>query len=639
MSLTVQLREEIADPTLTHNERTLLRVRLSKTLEESGDFEGAREAIGELWQGIGERPMLEGLDPRTVAEVLLQVGVLTSCIGSAKVESEAQESAKNLITESITIFEALEDKEKVAESQTEIALCYWRQGSYEEARAMLDDVLSKLDDKEGELAAVIWLRYAIIERAAKRYYEALRIHTDTAYLFEQSSNHSLKGRFHVGFALVLRTLGTTENRNDYIDRALIEYEAASYHFEQAGHERYCARVENNLGFLFSTIRKFTEAHQHIDRARRIFTRLKDSGSVAQVNDTRAKVLLAEGHTVEAEEVVRSAVRTLEKGGDQSTLAEALTMHGISLARLGRHAEARQTLQRAISVAEHVGDLKNAGQASLAIVEELSEHSTPRELGIVCEQAADLLKGVQHPGITDRLLSSTRRVLQMFMQPAQSITREFNAPSSWKGFSLKNEIRRYERFLIERALREADGVVTRAAHLLGFRHHGSLIALINNKHRKLLLERTPIVPRRRGIIRNISTPSHRATNKVERPITILHVEDDKTVANAVKEMLKSEGWKVDISGDGVIALQKIISDAHYNLIVLDYELPSVNGIEVLRITRKLPHRRRTPIIMLSAGEFEAEAWQAGVDAFLQKPDGMLAVVKTIGRILNVETKQR
>ena len=637
MSLAAQLREQIADPALTHDERALRRVRLSRVLEEAGDFEGAREAMGELWQRIGERPALEGLDRRTSAEVLLQAGILTSCIGSAKAEKDAQETAKNLITESITIFEALGDSEKVAEARTEMALCYWRQGSYEDARALLDDVLGNLADKEGELAAVTWLRYAIIERAAKRYHEALRIHTDTAYLFGKTNNHSLRGRFHVGFALVLRTLGTAENRPDYIDRALIEYEAASYHFEQAGHERYCARVENNLGFLFSTIRKFNEAHEHLDRARRIFARLKDKGSVAQVDDTRAKAMLAEGRHSEAEQVARSAVRTLEKGGDQSTLAEALTTHGVSLARLSQHSQARQMLQRAITVAEQVGDLKAAGEASLAIVEELGEHSTPNEAGIICEQAADLLKDVQHPGITHRLLSSTQQVLRMFLQRSQSTTGEFTAPSSWQGFSLKNELRRYERFLIERALREAEGAVTRAAHLLGFKHHGSLIALINSRHRKLLSERTPVVPRRRSIIRDVRTSSHRTTNKVERPVTILHVEDNKIVADAMKSTLEAEGWTVEVCGDGITALRRIISEANYNLIILDNELPGVKGIEVVRIMRKLPHRRRTPTIMLSAADCETEAWRAGADAFLKKPDEVLAVVKTIARLLHIETK--
>ncbi len=71
--------------------------------------------------------------------------------------------------------------------------------------------------------------------------------------------------------------------------------------------------------------------------RLLFTRLKDSVHLAQVDETRARVLLAEGRVVDAEKVSRRAVRTLEKGDEHSLLAEALTTHGVALARL-RHPE-------------------------------------------------------------------------------------------------------------------------------------------------------------------------------------------------------------------------------------------------------------------------------------------------------------
>jgi DNA-binding response OmpR family regulator len=45
--------------------------------------------------------------------------------------------------------------------------------------------------------------------------------------------------------------------------------------------------------------------------------------------------------------------------------------------------------------------------------------------------------------------------------------------------------------------------------------------------------------------------------------------------------------------------------HYDLLLFDNELPHVNGVELIRRARRLPHRRRTPILMLSAGDVEAE----------------------------------
>src|SRR5205085_3171159 len=166
-----------------------------------------------------------------------------------------------------------------------------------------------------------------------RLNDALRLLIEAAPLFEASGNYTLRGRFHNEYAQVLRKLGAAEGRTDYIDRALIEYAASSYHFEQAGHTRYQACVETNLGFLFGTIKRFRQAHEHLDRAQALFTRLKDRVHIAQVDDARARVLLAEGRIAEAEKIARCAVRTLESGGEQSLYAEALTTQGIALARL------------------------------------------------------------------------------------------------------------------------------------------------------------------------------------------------------------------------------------------------------------------------------------------------------------------
>jgi len=57
--------------------------------------------------------------------------VLTGWIGSARQISGAQETAKNLISESIAIFEALRENSRAAEAQIDLAYCYWREGSFD----------------------------------------------------------------------------------------------------------------------------------------------------------------------------------------------------------------------------------------------------------------------------------------------------------------------------------------------------------------------------------------------------------------------------------------------------------------------------------------------------------------------------
>jgi tetratricopeptide (TPR) repeat protein len=370
MSSTKELLHQLANPNLSRSEQAKLRCELAKQLERAGNHEAARKAMGELWQRVGDRPLVEELDEESKGDVLLRAGTLTGWIGSTKQIEGAQEIAKNLISESIVTFEALQKKSRVAEAEIDLAYCYWREGAFDDARIILKTALSRLTDDDLELNARALLASSIVERAANRYNDALRIQIEAAALFQHLQNHSLQGTFHNTFANVLENLGRAEHRDDYIDRALIEYAAASYHFEQAGHQRYAACVENNLGFLFSSIGRFEDAHEHLDRAQILFTRLKDDVHLAQVDETRARVMLAERRLVEAEKAAHRAVRTLEKGDEQSLLAEALTTLGISLARLGHPERARSTLEQAIHLAGQAGDPEKAGHAALVMIEEL-----------------------------------------------------------------------------------------------------------------------------------------------------------------------------------------------------------------------------------------------------------------------------
>ncbi|MBC7933011.1 MAG: tetratricopeptide repeat protein, partial [Rubrivivax sp.] len=332
MGLANHSRKLVADLDVAINGDVKLRCEVSKAFEKSGDYEKACEALGGLWRRIGERPDVDGLAPDEAAEALLQVGRLTSRLGSARQVDGAQESAKNLISESIALFEKAGNGRKVAEAQTEIAVCYWREGAFDEARVMLKEALSRLSAADGELRAAALISLAIVERTANRYDAALEILNEAAPLVVACESDALKGSFHVQLATTLENFGRAERRPEKLDQALIEYAAAGFHFEQAGHTRYCALVENNLGFLFQTIGKYGEAHEHLTRARTLFVRLKDVGSVAQVDETRARVQIAEGRLEEAERSAHAAVRGLETGGEQALLAEALATRGVALAR-------------------------------------------------------------------------------------------------------------------------------------------------------------------------------------------------------------------------------------------------------------------------------------------------------------------
>ena len=633
MNLTDQLtalREEARG--LTTVERAERCCDLAKQLEKAGEYEAACEALTEFWPGRDGAPSLSGLDEVTRAEVLLRVGVLAGWLGSTDQIEGSQETSKNLITQSIALFQQLGLAARVAEARGDLALSYWREGSYDEARISLVEGLDCLGKKDSDLRAMLLIRAAIIEQRTQQLHEAMRFYNEAAPLLDRSEDHALKGAFHNGYGSVFQRLAAPENREDYLDRALMEYTAASFHFELAGNTRFLARVENNLGYLFFTIGKYEEAHKHLDRARRFFFSLSDMSMIAQVDDTRARTLLAEGLVAEAERMARYAVHTLEKGDEQAVLAEALTTHGVALARSGDYPSARRLLQRAIEVAETTGDLEGAGRAKLSIIEELSGQTPAPQLVSIYQSAVELLKQSQDPSTSKRLIACAQRVIEALGE-RQAGDQELQE-LSWAAF--RRSVQMAEKALLARALREAEGSVTKAARLLGFKHHQSLISIINIRHKDLLRTRSRVRKRRRHIVSQ--TRKTRRTSPKLGPVrrtsqlSILHVADNAQATNLFADMFAGENWRVELCQDGDSALRTLTGEEHYDLLIVDNDLPELNGLELIRRARRITRCRRTPIIMLSASDCEREAWRAGVNAFLKKPEQTDDLPTTVARLL-------
>lgn len=273
MTLQASLLRELENPSLSVDDRAELCCEITRELENKGEYEEARKVLSHYWPRIGEQPNLAGLEPNTAGEVLLRAGVLTGIIGSHRQIPDAQEAAKDLLTQSESIFESRKNKKKIAEVRTELALCYWRTDDLNEARDCLKEALALLTI-DSELKAKVILRLSIVEHSAERDPKAFRILTKYATLFQRINNHTLKGCYFTTLGNRLENLAALRKRGDYIDRALIEYAAASYHLELAEHRPYLANVETNLGFLYFKINRFDEANDHLSRARRIYVSIK-----------------------------------------------------------------------------------------------------------------------------------------------------------------------------------------------------------------------------------------------------------------------------------------------------------------------------------------------------------------------------
>lgn len=104
------------------------------------------------------------------------------------------------------------------------------------------------------------------------------------------------------------------------------------------------------------------------------------------------------------------------------------------------------------------------------------------------------------------------------------------------------------------------------------------------------------------------------------LRVLIVEDEKALAEILEYNFKKEGYTVDTALDGEIALDKIIFKAP-DLIILDWMLPKLSGIELCRKVRSNKKVKNIPIIMLTARGEEKDrlkGLEMGADDYVTKP---------------------
>jgi two-component system phosphate regulon response regulator PhoB len=103
-------------------------------------------------------------------------------------------------------------------------------------------------------------------------------------------------------------------------------------------------------------------------------------------------------------------------------------------------------------------------------------------------------------------------------------------------------------------------------------------------------------------------------------TVLVVEDDPPTALVLRRMLESAGYIVHGLAGGRPVVQKVRELAPA-LVVLDFMLPDMDGLEICRLLKADAATRQVPILMLTAAaaqDLETRARQAGVSDFLAKP---------------------
>jgi DNA-binding response OmpR family regulator len=114
-------------------------------------------------------------------------------------------------------------------------------------------------------------------------------------------------------------------------------------------------------------------------------------------------------------------------------------------------------------------------------------------------------------------------------------------------------------------------------------------------------------------------------------TVLVVDDEEAIAEAVRARLESEGYRVVVAADGPQAIQAA-ADEGPDLVVLDLMLPGMDGLEVCT---EIQRERWVPVLMLTARTEEADkvaGFAVGADDYLTKPFSLRELVMRVRAIL-------
>ena len=124
-----------------------------------------------------------------------------------------------------------------------------------------------------------------------------------------------------------------------------------------------------------------------------------------------------------------------------------------------------------------------------------------------------------------------------------------------------------------------------------------------------------------------------SSNMAKPL-VLVVEDEAALATMLRYNLEKQGFRVDEAGDGQEALIRI-AETSPDLVLLDWMLPVISGIEVCRQIRRRPASRDLPIIMVTARTEDGDAVRGlntGADDYITKPFNMDALLARMRALL-------
>ena len=137
---------------------------------------------------------------------------------------------------------------------------------------------------------------------------------------------------------------------------------------------------------------------------------------------------------------------------------------------------------------------------------------------------------------------------------------------------------------------------------------------------------------------ISLSDYRQVSKTKEQRHILVVDDDESTRNVLKRLFEKEGYEVILTQDATGLVQTLESQP-VELILLDINLPWVNGFELCKLLKEHDDLKEVPVVFISGRKSEIDkkhAFKLGAHDYITKPFNIKEVKETVRTLVNLHS---
>lgn len=127
--------------------------------------------------------------------------------------------------------------------------------------------------------------------------------------------------------------------------------------------------------------------------------------------------------------------------------------------------------------------------------------------------------------------------------------------------------------------------------------------------------------------------------VGKQLKILMADDEINILSLSGEALRQQGYDIVTASDGLMAFEKAVAERP-DLVILDRQMPEMNGLEVCKKIRETAELRDIPVIFLTGQDTKAEimeGYSEGANEYITKPFNLNELIDTVARILSKKQK--